>query len=52
MFKPRCSTKMHHVPGLSAKPLQDQMTTQIGMRLTLRSLKRENRKVSIELKKT
>ena len=33
----------------AAKPLKDQMTAQIGMRLTLRSFKRENRKISIVL---
>ena len=51
MFRPRCSTKMYHVPGLIAALLQSlcrtKMTAQIGKRLTLRLSRRENRKASI-----
>ena len=44
MFRPRFSTEMHHIPGLSAASLQiPKMTAQIGTRLTLRSFKHEIR---------
>ena len=50
MFRPRCSTKMHHVPGLSATSLQSLGKTKwlhkLGMRLTFCSFEGENRKVS------